>query len=263
MQEVAEVLDRLDELGASRERVTVDDVQECLGRDAFGPALLTLGLLALSPVGDIPGAPTILAIFIFGVAVQMAAGRNTPWLPRALATAVGQGTPRVPGRQPLSTGRSPCWRPFIWARLTFLTDGHFARAIRGNLPPFLALTLPPLEIVPFGATVPSSVITGFSIALVARDGLLALMSFAADDRGGLFHPDACRMKQRTDDAACACRDKPADRAARHPLMKGCTGHACPLRFRRRLPSRSSAALRNACSGSRRGRGRLRPHSGHV
>jgi hypothetical protein len=83
VQEVADVLDRLDELGASQERVTVDDVQECLGRDAFGPALLTLGLLALSPIGDIPGAPTIFAIFIFGVGVQMAAGRITPWLPPA------------------------------------------------------------------------------------------------------------------------------------------------------------------------------------
>jgi len=184
VQDVAEVLDRLDELGASRERVTVDEVQECLGRDAFGPALVTLGLLALSPVGDIPGAPTILAIFIFGVAVQMAAGRNTPWLPRALARR------SVKGRHVCRA--ASLFRPVvrllaavIWARLTFLTDGHFARAIAGTCA-ILALTLPPLEIVPFGATVPSSVITGFSIALVARDGLLALMSFALMIAGGYF-----------------------------------------------------------------------------
>jgi len=50
----------------------------------------------------------------------------------------------------------------------------------------LALTLPPLELVPFGATVRSSVITGFSIALVARDGILALMSFALMIAGGYF-----------------------------------------------------------------------------
>jgi hypothetical protein len=85
VQEVAEVLDRLDKLGASRERVTLDDIQECLGRDAFGPALLTLGLLALSPIGDIPGAPTVLSIFIVSVGVQMAAGRSEFWLPRAFA----------------------------------------------------------------------------------------------------------------------------------------------------------------------------------
>ena len=184
MQEVAEVLDRLHELGASQDRVTVDEVWECLGRDAFGPALLTLGLLALSPIGDIPGASTILAIFIFSVGAQMAAGRKTPWLPRALAQR------SVKGRQ-LCRAAS-LFRPVvrllavvIWARLTFLTDGHFARAIAGTCA-ILALTLPPLEFVPFGATVPSSVITGFSIALVARDGLLALMSFALMIAGGYF-----------------------------------------------------------------------------
>ena len=85
MQEVAEVLDRLNVLGASRERVTVDDIQGCLGRDAFGPTLLALGLLALSPVGDIPGAPTVLGIFIFSIGLQMAAGRKTLWIPRPLA----------------------------------------------------------------------------------------------------------------------------------------------------------------------------------
>lgn len=176
MHEVADVLDRLDELGASQEGVTVDDVQRCLGLDAFGPALLTLGLLALSPIGDIPGMPTIFAIFIFGVGVQMAVGRNTLWLPRVLARR------SVKGRH-LCRAAS-LFRPVvrllaavIWARLTFLTDGLFARAIAGTCA-ILALTLPPLEFVPFGATIPSSIITGFSIALVARDGLLALMSFA-------------------------------------------------------------------------------------
>ncbi|MFW6323262.1 MAG: exopolysaccharide biosynthesis protein [Guyparkeria sp.] len=184
MQEVADMLDRLDDLGASRERVTVDDVQACLGRDAFGPALLTLGLLALSPVGDIPGAPTILAIFIFGVGAQMAAGRNRPWLPRALARR------SVRGRH-LCRAAS-LFRPVvrvlaavIWARLTFLTEGLFARAIAGTCA-ILALTLPPLEFVPFGATVPSSVISGLSIALVARDGLLALISFALMIAGGFL-----------------------------------------------------------------------------
>lgn len=184
MQEVADVLDRLDELDASRKRVTVDDVQECLGRDAFGPALLTLGLMALSPIGDIPGAPTILAIFIFSVGVQMAVGRNTLWLPRALVRL------SVKGRH-LCRAAS-LFRPvvrvlatIIWTRLTFLTDGLFARAIAGTCA-VLALTLPALEIVPFGATAPSSAITGFSIALVVRDGLLALMSFALMIGGGYF-----------------------------------------------------------------------------
>lgn len=73
----------------------------------------------------------------------------------------------------------------IWTRLAFLTDGLFARAIAGTCA-VLALTLPPFEIVPHGATVPSSVITGFSIALVARECLLAPVSFALMIGGGYF-----------------------------------------------------------------------------
>jgi hypothetical protein len=184
VQEVGEVLDRLDDLGASLERVSVDDLKDCLGRDAFGPTLLTLGLMALSPVGDIPGAPTVLAIFIFSVGVQMAAGRDELWLPRALARR------SFKGHRLCQTAR--LFRPvvrvlavIVRARLTFLTEGPFARAIAG-ICAVLALTLPPLEIVPFGATIPSSVITGFSIALVARDGLLALISFVLMIAGGYF-----------------------------------------------------------------------------
>lgn len=184
MREVEDMLDRLDELGASRERVTVDDIRTCLGRDAVGPALLTLGLLALSPLGDIPGAPTILAIFIFTVGLQMAVGRSRIWLPRRLARR------SVRGRSLCRTASlvRPVVRVLsrvIWARLTILVDGPMARVIAG-LCAILALTLPPLEVVPFGATVPSSVITGLSIALVARDGLLALLTFALMIGGGYF-----------------------------------------------------------------------------
>jgi len=72
----------------------------------------------------------------------------------------------------------------------------------------------------------------------------------ADNRGGLFHPDACRMKQWSG------RHGPAPAATsrpRHPVMTSRPRHACRFRFRRCLPSRSSAARRNACSGSHRGR----------
>jgi hypothetical protein len=182
LQEVAEVLDRLDELGASQERVTIDDVQECLGRNAFAPAMLTLGLLALSPIGDIPGAPTVLSIFIVTVGMQMVVGRRELWLPRFLADR------SFSAHRLRQTAR--VFRPvvrivgmIVWRRLTFLTVGLFERAIAA-LCVLLALTLPPLEVVPFGATVPSSVITGLAVALVARDGLLALLSLGLMLGGG-------------------------------------------------------------------------------
>ena len=70
----------------------------------------------------------------------------------------------------------------IWPRFAFLTQGVFARAI-GAACAMLALMLPPLEVVPFGATVPSSAITAFGLALVARDGLLASLALLLSGAG--------------------------------------------------------------------------------
>jgi hypothetical protein len=171
--EIADVLNRLDGLGKSGDQISVADIQKCLGRDAFGPTLLVIGLLALSPVGDIPGAPTILSFMTLWVAGQMAIGRNELSIPHFLATRSIKGS-HV--RKVVKVVR-PSLRflgYIIWSRISFLTQGPFARAIAATCV-MLALMLPPLELVPFGATVPSSFITGFSIAILARDGLLALV----------------------------------------------------------------------------------------
>ncbi|KPP92173.1 MAG: putative ABC transporter permease component [Erythrobacteraceae bacterium HL-111] len=171
--EVADLLDRLDDLGRSQDHVTLAEIQKCLGRDAFGPTLLAVGLLALSPIGDIPGAPTIMSFGIVLVAGQMALGRNVLSLPRFLARRTIKASRLCkmvkvvrPGLRFLSY--------VIRSRISFLTRGAFERAI-AVICALLALTLPPLEFVPFGATVPSSLITGFALAIVTRDGLLALV----------------------------------------------------------------------------------------
>lgn len=184
MQEVAEVLDRLDALAASRQRVAVDDLRQCLGRDAFSPVLLSAGLLALSPLGDVPGASALLGGIIVTITAQMLLGRRTLWIPDFVVRG------DFNSRRLHQTTR--VLRPVVRIlgvvvrrRLVWLTAGAFERAI-ATICLVLALTLPPLEVVPFGATVPSSIITAFSISLVARDGLLALLSIALMTGGGWF-----------------------------------------------------------------------------
>ncbi|MFP4274839.1 MAG: exopolysaccharide biosynthesis protein [Paracoccaceae bacterium] len=182
MQNVAEVLDRLEALGTSGDRVTVDDVREALGRDAFYPALLTAGLLALSPLGDLPGGSALFGLVIVAITAQLLFGRRELWLPRRLARQ------SFDARRLHQTARAlrPAARVLgvvVRERLSWLTRGPFARAIAG-LCLVLALTMPPLEVVPFGATIPSAAITGFSIALLARDGLLALLTAALLAGGG-------------------------------------------------------------------------------
>ncbi|SMH58158.1 exopolysaccharide biosynthesis protein [Maritimibacter sp. HL-12] len=184
MQDVADMLDRLDALGATRQRVTLDAVRDCLGRHAFTSALLTSGLLALSPLGDLPGTSAILGGVIAAISVQMLLGRSDLWLPPFL---LRRG---FAGRRLCQAARvlRPAVRILgvvVRRRLAWLTAGAFERAIAAIIL-LLALTLPPLEIVPFGATVPSSVITLLAVSLFARDGLLALLSLALMVAGGWF-----------------------------------------------------------------------------
>ncbi|MCR9179332.1 MAG: exopolysaccharide biosynthesis protein [Erythrobacteraceae bacterium] len=173
---IATFLDRLEDLGESADRLQVTQIIDALGHEAFGPALLLLGFMALSPLGDIPGGPTIMSIGIVTIAAEMAVGRDTLWVPGLLARrsvkAARLGQVVKPLRSVLKL-LSKVFRP----RLTRLTQGPFARLIAA-LCGVLALALPPLEVVPFGATIPSSIITILALGLVARDGLLVLLSFA-------------------------------------------------------------------------------------
>lgn len=176
MQELQQLLDTLDGAAADRDRVAVGDVCARLGENAFGPALLVLGLLALSPLGDIPGMPSIMSVLIVLVGGQFALGRDTFWLPERLrrrsvksdhlrrAVRVLRPVARFAGK-------------VVYRRLPALVTGTGARVI-GAACALLALTLPPLEFVPFAATAPSSAITVLSLALVAQDGLLALLAAA-------------------------------------------------------------------------------------
>lgn len=181
MHEFDKLLQQLEGATEESDRVSVADIRHRLGDNAFGPALLTLGIIALSPIGDIPGAPTVMSGFIVLIAAQLAAGRENFWLPQfLLRRSLKAGSLRRAVRLVRPVGRF--LGKIIWQRVAFLTRGAFARAI-GAACALLALMLPPLEVVPFGATVPSSAITAFGLALVARDGLLASLALLLSGAG--------------------------------------------------------------------------------
>jgi hypothetical protein len=60
-------------------------------------------------------------------------------------------------------------------RLTFLTDtiGAYAIAVLCVL---IASAMPPMELVPFAATIAGAALTAFGLALIARDGVVALLA---------------------------------------------------------------------------------------
>jgi hypothetical protein len=119
--------------------------------------------------------PTAMSILVLLVAVQMLFRRNYFWLPQWLLN-------RSLARGKLLKALKWLERPaqFIdrWSksRLTFLVRdiGSYAIALVCIA---VAAATPLLEVVPFSATGVGVALSAFGLALVSRDGLLALLAF--------------------------------------------------------------------------------------
>lgn len=172
---VGDVLDKLNEL-ADQGDGEVGGAVEALGSRSYGPLLLIPALIDISPVGGIPGLPTILALVIAICAVQMVIGRKHVWLPGFLARRTVSAH-RVRKVADKSRGVARFLDRWFHDRLPALTKGPFVRAT-GVIVVLLCCTVPPLEILPFATTAPMAAIAAFGLAMMVRDGALMLAAFA-------------------------------------------------------------------------------------
>ncbi len=171
------VLDHLDDK-AGGETITIDQIIQSFEERGYGPVLLSLALVELLPTGAIPGVPTLVAILVVLVAGQLLVGRTRPWVPEKLASKGFSHKKFKAGREKLRPFTSKCDR-FIKPRLPGLTTGLMNRLVAG-ICIVLALTLPPLELIPFASSAPSFAIALLAIGLSAKDGLMVLLGvFAA------------------------------------------------------------------------------------
>jgi hypothetical protein len=173
---IEDVLEGIEDLGERRDHVCVGDALDEFGRRSFGPILLLLPLIELSPIGGIPGVPTFLALMIALVAGQLVFGREHVWLPGFLERRAidGDKLARAAHRLDKSATRVDGW---FHRRLRRLTEGVRQRAA-GVVVIALCCTVPPLELIPFASSAPMIAIAAFGLALMVRDGLLMLIAFA-------------------------------------------------------------------------------------
>ncbi len=156
--------------------VSLGIVVESVGHRSFGPLLLVIGLTLASPLSGIPGMASVSAAFILLIAVQLLIGRDYFWLPRWLLdrslsrdqilTALRWVTPPARFVDRLT-------RP----RLTLLVRRAGAY-LTAALCVCIALVMPVFELVPFSASAIGLALAALGLALVAQDGLLALIAFA-------------------------------------------------------------------------------------
>lgn len=175
---LSELLDRIEKVAEEKDKPSIKDIMEAVGRRSFGPLLLLVGVVSAAPgVGDIPGVATILGLFVLLVSVQLLFGRQEFWLPSWMLN-------RKIKHEKLKNTVGSMWmrRPARWIdgiateRLKLLIGPTAVYYVAGGCT-FLGSLLPFTELVPFSTTAVSLGLVSFGISLIARDGLMTLIGY--------------------------------------------------------------------------------------
>jgi hypothetical protein len=168
-QPLSEILREIGDQAAPT--ISVGELMERFGGRALGALLLVFGLACALPLP--PGGTTIFGAPLVLLAPQLMIGASAPWLParvraRRIETAhLRDGLPRV---LPWLERMEAVSRP----RLAILFSPLGERLI-GLVCTILALVL--ILPIPLGNMLPAAAVSVLSLALVQRDGVLALLGY--------------------------------------------------------------------------------------
>lgn len=175
LRNLEELIDRIDAAASQRPRVKLDHILNEIGYRSFGPLVLLAGLITLAPlIGDIPGVPTLMALLVLLTAGQMLFRRKHIWMPRWL---VERSLPSDKLRKGLAWCRKPARMidRIIKPRCTLLVNGPGLSVLALGAV-VVALAMPAMEIVPFSANGGGVALVMFGLAMISRDGILALFA---------------------------------------------------------------------------------------
>lgn len=167
-------------LNTEGETVTVRELMAAVGRRAYGPVILLLGFIAISPLTIIPGSNWFVASLILIFALQILIGRHTPWMPKSALDFSFSRDLLVKGAAGAEK-YAYMVDALVKPRLTFLTAPPFVQLVALVCIAAALLTFP-MGLIPLGPLLPSLTVLLLGLALTARDGvvvLFALVSFGA------------------------------------------------------------------------------------
>jgi hypothetical protein len=153
----------------TRERVSIADLFEVLRDRAFGALMLIFAAPNVLPLP--PGTSTVLGAPLIFIAAQLALARPSPWLPKFMAARSMSRTDFA-----ATVGKVSPWlakaEKLLKPRLSFLTRPPFEQVI-GVVCLILAIIL--FLPIPFGNMPPALAICLFSLAILERDGVAAIL----------------------------------------------------------------------------------------
>ncbi|SFR08632.1 exopolysaccharide biosynthesis protein [Poseidonocella sedimentorum] len=174
---VTDILRESGRIAHDREKVSVEDIVDGLGRDALNPLLLVPALAVTTPLSGIPGLSALSGIVIALVSFQLLIGRESIWLPDWVMRR------KLPGDR---MEKASEWL----ARAAKFLDGISRDRLQAIVTPpgarvaqgvcFLSgLIMPALEFVPFSSSILGAGVSLIAIGLVTRDGVFVLVALAA------------------------------------------------------------------------------------
>lgn len=172
---MTQLLDRIRDSSEGMDKVSVHGILEAVGERSFGPVVLLAGLITLAPlIGDMPGVPTLLGAVVVLTLGQLLFRQRTVWLPDWIA---GRQIPQAKLVKGVDWLRKPArfLDRITKPRLTFLVDGP-GLYVMAVLCMLVAMAMPAMEVVPFSANGGGAALMAFGLAIVARDGLVALLA---------------------------------------------------------------------------------------
>jgi len=172
-----EVIERINSITGSEDKIKFGQILEQVGRRSFGILLLVAGLLTLAPfIGDIPGLPTITALFVLLISGQLLFYGRQIWLPQWM---LNRSLTQSKVNKALERLRRPSRfvDRVLRQRFKLLVHGSGIHVIAAVCI-VIAVLMPVMEVVPFSANLAGAALTAFGLSLISNDGLLALVAYS-------------------------------------------------------------------------------------
>lgn len=151
-------------------KLSLQELLDVVGRRAYGPLLLIIGLLSVSPLALIPGSTWTFAILTLLVAVQMALNRKRLWLPKSALNVSFAETKIQAALKPLRPWTKAIDK-VIRPRFEFLAGEPWLGVI-ALLAIAAALITFPLSFIPLAPFLPGATIILIGLGITARDGVV-------------------------------------------------------------------------------------------
>ncbi len=170
---IQDVIDDVRETASDDDHVSIGEIVEAFGGRTFGALTIVPAILLASPIGGIPGAPAVIATLVLLVSAQHALGVRSLWLPSKLKKHQISKS-RLDGALNKLQPWTKRLDKLTARRLTLLVRKPMSRVHAGVIA-ILALLVFPMGLVPFAVFVPALGMVLLSLAMLAHDGLLALL----------------------------------------------------------------------------------------